>query len=218
MKNISHILLGLVLAFTQIGNAMAIEEPKYQVVIKDGDFELRRYEAMIIAEVVVTGSLSEASNRGFRQVADYIFGNNEDPLKKQAEKIEMTAPVTVEPDLSSKIAMTAPVTVETQGGDQQSTWKLSFVMPSKFSLETLPKPKNKNIVIREIKSHDLAVVRFSGFVDEEKMQAQTKRLEAWLKQQSLNAQGTVQLSRYNPPWTLPFFRRNEIWLRVESKR
>ncbi len=130
----------------------------------------------------------------------------------------MTAPVTVEPDLSSKIAMTAPVTVESQGGDQQATWKLSFVMPSKYSLETLPKPKNKNIVIREIKSHDLAVVRFSGFVDEEKMQVQTKRLEAWLKQQTLTAQGAVQLSRYNPPWTLPFFRRNEIWLRVESKR
>ena len=145
MKKLPSFLFGLVLAFTQIGHAMAIEEPAYQVVIKDGDFELRRYNTMIIAEVVVTGGLSEASNKGFRQVADYIFGNNEDPLKKQAEKIEMTAPVTVEPDLSSKIAMTAPVTVESQGGNQQSTWKLSFVMPSKFTLETLPKPKNNNI-------------------------------------------------------------------------
>lgn len=217
MKKLPSFLFGLVLALTQIGHAMAIEEPAYQVMIKDGDFELRRYNTMIIAEVVVTGSLSEASNKGFRQVADYIFGNNEDPLKKQAEKIEMTAPVTVEPDLSSKIAMTAPVTVESQGGNQQSTWKLSFVMPSKFTLETLPKPKNNNINIREIKSHDLAVVRFSGFVDEEKMQVQSKRLEAWLRQQTLTAQGTVQLSRYNPPWTLPFFRRNEIWLRVGSK-
>ena len=139
MKKLPSFLFGLVLALTQIGHAMAIEEPAYQVMIKDGDFELRRYNTMIIAEVVVMGSLSEASNKGFRQVADYIFGNNEDPLKKQAEKIEMTAPVTVEPDLSSKIAMTAPVTVESQGGNQQSTWKLSFVMPSKFTLETLPK-------------------------------------------------------------------------------
>ena len=204
----------LFLAQLFVGAAMAIEEPKYSVIEKTDPFELRQYAPMIVAEVKVDGDLDEASNQGFRLIAGYIFGQNQ-----VSEKIAMTVPVAVEEQSSksTKIAMTAPVTVESQSGNQQSTWKLSFVMPSKFTLETLPKPKNNNINIREIKSHDLAVVRFSGFVDEEKMQTQTRRLEAWLKQQSLTSQGTVQLSRYNPPWTLPFFRRNEIWLRVDSK-
>jgi|UniRef100_UPI00404791E5 hypothetical protein len=212
MKQASKLLLGFAALTMLMGGAMANEEPRYEVIKKDNDFEVRRYQPMIIAEVLVTGTLSEASNKGFRQIADFIFGNNEDPVKKQSEKIAMTAPVTMEADTSSKIAMTAPVTMESSGG----AWKMAFVMPSKFTIDTLPKPKNANVTIKQMPAQQLAVVTFSGWVDEEKLTAQTTRLNEWMAKNGLKSSGSVQLSRYNPPWTLPFWRRNEVWVKLDN--
>jgi hypothetical protein len=212
IKQVSKIFLGFAALSVFMGVAMANEEPRYEVIKKEEDFEVRRYQPMIIAEVLVTGTLSEASNKGFRQIADFIFGNNEDPVKKQSEKIAMTAPVTMEADTSSKIAMTAPVTMEGSSG----AWKMAFVMPSKFTMDTLPKPKNPNVTIKQMPAQQLAVVTFSGWVDEEKLAAQTTRLNEWMAKNGLKSSGSVQLSRYNPPWTLPFWRRNEIWVRLDN--
>ena len=212
MKQASKLLLGFAALTMLMGGAMANEEPRYEVIKKDNDFEVRRYQPMIIAEVLVTGTLSEASNKGFRQIADFIFGNNEDPVKKQSEKIAMTAPVTMEADTSSKIAMTAPVTMESSGG----AWKMAFVMPSKFTIDTLPKPKNANVTIKQMPAQQLAVVTFSGWVDEEKLTAQTTRLNEWMAKNGLKSSGSAQLSRYNPPWTLPFWRRNEVWVKLDN--
>jgi hypothetical protein len=211
IKQASKLFLGFAVLSMFMGAAMANEEPRYEVIKKEEDFEVRRYQPMIIAEVLVTGTLSEASNKGFRQIADFIFGNNEDPVKKQSEKIAMTAPVTMEADTSSKIAMTAPVTMEGAGG----AWKMAFVMPSKFTLDTLPKPKNPNITIKQMPAQQVAVVTFSGWVDEEKLAAQTTRLNEWMAKSGLKTSGTAQLSRYNPPWTLPFWRRNEVWMKLD---
>ena len=211
IKRASKLLLGFAVLSVLMGGAMANEEPRYELVKKEGDFEVRRYQPMIIAEVLVTGALSEASNKGFRQIADFIFGNNEDPVKKQSEKIAMTAPVTMEADTSSKIAMTAPVTMEGAGG----AWKMAFVMPSKFTMDTLPKPKNSNVIIKQMPAQQVAVVTFSGWVDEEKLAAQTTRLNEWMAKNGLKTSGTAQLSRYNPPWTLPFWRRNEVWMKLD---
>ena len=211
IKQASKLLLGFAVLTMFMGGAMANEEPRYEVIKKDNDFELRRYQPMIIAEVLVTGTLSEASNKGFRQIADFIFGNNEDPVKKQSEKIAMTAPVTMEADTSSKIAMTAPVTMEGSGG----AWKMAFVMPSKFTMDTLPKPKNSNVIIKQMPAQQVAVVTFSGWVDEEKLAAQTTRLNEWMTKNGLKSSGSAQLSRYNPPWTLPFWRRNEVWMKLD---
>lgn len=210
-KQVSKFLLSFAALSMVMGGAMANEEPRYEVVKKEGDFEVRRYQPMIIAEVLVTGTLSEASNKGFRQIADFIFGNNEDPVKKQSEKIAMTAPVTMEADTSSKIAMTAPVTMEGSGG----AWKMAFVMPSKFTMDTLPKPKNSSITIKQMPAQQLAVVTFSGWVDEEKLASQTTRLNEWMAKNGLKPSGSAQLSRYNPPWTLPFWRRNEVWMKLD---
>ncbi|WP_255535266.1 heme-binding protein [Polynucleobacter sp. AM-26B4] len=211
IKQASKLFLGFAALSVLMGGAMANEEPRYEVIKKEENFEVRRYQPMIIAEVLVAGALSEASNKGFRQIADFIFGNNEDPIKKQSEKIAMTAPVTMEADTSSKIAMTAPVTMEGSGG----AWKMAFVMPSKFTMETLPKPKNPNITIKQIPTQQLAVVTFSGWVDEEKLAAQTTRLNEWMAKNGLKSSGSAQLSRYNPPWTLPFWRRNEVWMKLD---
>jgi len=211
IKQASKLFLGFAALSVLMGSAMANEEPRYEVIKKEENFEIRRYQPMIIAEVLVTGTLSEASNKGFRQIADFIFGNNEDPIKKQSEKIAMTAPVTMEADTSSKIAMTAPVTMEGSGG----AWKMAFVMPSKFTMDTLPKPKNSNVIIKQMPAQQVAVVTFSGWVDEEKLSAQTTRLNEWMTKNGLKSSGSVQLSRYNPPWTLPFWRRNEVWMKLD---
>lgn len=202
---------------------MATEEPVFEVITKETDFEIRQYRPFIVAEVYVDGDLSEASSKGFRLIADYIFGNNESAkgaTDKAAEKIAMTAPVTVEPvAVSAKIAMTAPVTVEPQVGNaekmaQAKRWKVHFVMPAEYTIETLPKPKNPLVSLREVSGKLQAVLVFAGFASESRVQEKTDELIAWLNTKQIKPIATPQLARYNPPWTLPFFRRNEIMVEI----
>ena len=204
------VLLSFITLLLSAGKAMATEEPKYSLIEKDGAFEVRAYDSKLIAEVVLDGEMSDATSAGFRLLADYIFGNNTAPSGK-SEKISMTAPVTVE-NRSEKIAMTAPVAIQSE----QKGWRVWFVMPSHFSLATLPKPNNPLVVIKPIAAKRYAVVRFSGWVDDEKMQAKVKELSAWLAVKKLTSKGQPELARYNPPWTLPFLRRNEVMLEISS--
>jgi SOUL heme-binding protein len=189
--------------------AMAIEEPKFTLLEKDQAFELRDYAPKVIAEVEVDGDMREASSKGFRLIADFIFGNNALQSGK-SEKISMTAPVLLE-GRSEKISMTAPV------GVQQASkgWKVYFVMPSQYTLETLPKPKSPLVTIKQISSQKFAVIRFSGLVDEEKMEKKVTELKQWTDNKKLKVLGNPELARYNPPWTLPFLRRNEVMVEVE---
>jgi hypothetical protein len=129
----------------------------------------------------------------------------------------MTAPVTVQPT-SSKIAMTAPVTVAptTQGVDMQSAkaWRIQFVMPSQYTMATIPKPKNPAVTLREVPSKYVVVLTYSGFNFLSRVQTKTDETTAWVQANGLTAVGLPQLARYNPPWTLPMFRRNEIMLEI----
>lgn len=191
--------------------AMAAEEPKFVVITHDGDFELRQYAPMVVAETFVEGNQDDASSRGFRAIAGYIFGDNQ-RANKGAEKIAMTAPVTVEKqEPSQKIAMTAPVTLEQQG----SRWRVHFVMPSQYALADLPRPNNAAVTLREIPARRVAVLRFSGFVGEEKVAVKTAELRDWIIARGWVADGAAQLARYDPPWALPFMRRNEILTQVK---
>ena len=214
MRRLFWALLIICVAFSYGGAVMAIEEPQYEVLLKEGDFELRVYKPMLIAEVLVEGSMREASNRGFRLVADYIFGNNEDPVKKQAQKINMTAPVTIEPNLSESISMTVPVTIQ-QDSSNFLKWKLFFVMPKEYTLDTIPKPKNGQVSLVQLPKQYLAVSRFSGWVSQEKFELKTLELMKWISSKSYRPVQQAQLSRYNPPWTLPFLRRNEVWVKLD---
>ena len=199
----SRLFLGiLVLFFT--GSAMAIEEPKYTVIEQSGEFELRAYSPKIVAETLVPGSMDKASSAGFRLIADYIFGNNTSRTGDN-EKISMTAPVTMEPQ-SEKISMTAPVSMEQTGGQ----WRVHFVMPGQYTLETLPKPNNPAVTLREVPASNYAVIRFSGFAGEDKVANKAAELMKWLDGKGITPVGKPELARYNPPWTLPFFRRNEV--------
>jgi SOUL heme-binding protein len=200
------------------------EESAYKIIKQDGDFEIREYPSIIVAETFVSGPLAEATNNGFRAIAGYIFGANiaKKTVAGEApnEKIAMTVPVTVEAE-NEKIAMTVPVTVEPNTTAADGTieankrWRVHFVMPSKYTLATLPTPKNPAVILRQIPPQRLAAVRFSGFSEEPKVQEQTALLNAWLEKNQVKVIGAPQLARYNPPITLPPLRRNEIMRVVE---
>lgn len=210
---------------------MATEEPRFEVLSKDGHIELRRYPAFIVAETYVEGDMDAASSKGFRAIADYIFGNNVaagSGPDQDAEKISMTAPVTMEPatPASQKIAMTAPVALEPvpnaaqvgrepQAMQGANRWRVHFVMPSAYTLSTLPKPNNPAVQLREVPAKTWAVLSYSGFNTESGIQQRADELATWLAAQKIKTTGSPQLARYNPPWTLPMFRRNEIMLETE---
>lgn len=196
-------LLGLILVlFT--GAAIAIEEPEYSLIEQSEEFELRSYAPMIVAETLVPGSMDAASSQGFRRIADYIFGNNTAATGNN-EKISMTAPVTMAPQ-SEKISMTAPVSLERTEG----RWRVQFVMPRQYTLDALPRPNNPAVTLREVPAKNFAVIRFSGFAGEKKVAAKTAKLLEWLDGRAIEPVGMPVLARYNPPWTLPFLRRNEV--------
>jgi len=203
-------LISLLIAST----ALAIEEPKYTILEKSEPFELRSYAPRIVAEVKVDGDLDAASSQGFRLIAAYIFGKNQ-----VSEKIAMTAPVGIESsdqNKSAKIAMTVPVAIEGAKSfeDASNQWTVSFVMPSEYTLATLPKPLNSEVKIRVVPAEKRAVITFSGFNSAEKAQAKTQLLQDWIKTKNLKTTGDPQFARYNPPWSLPFMRRNEILIQV----
>jgi hypothetical protein len=207
----SALITMFLILFNLIGGhaAMAIEEPKYQLLEKDDNFEVRLYEPMIVAETWIDGSLDEASSRGFRLIAAYIFGGNSSK-QGESEKIAMTAPVSMVPS-AEKIAMTAPVTME----QKENRYRMHFVMPASYTMDTLPTPNNAKVTLRQIPAQKAAVLQFSWLAGEDKVAAQTTLLQQWLQSRGLEATSSPQLARYNPPWTLPFLRRNEIMINVK---
>jgi len=201
------LFLALITTFYAGTTMAAIEEPSYTVIEKDGAFELRSYEPKIIAEVMVSGNMKQATNKGFKLIAGYIFGGNTSQ-QGNTEKIDMTVPVTVAPNPSEKISMTAPVTVQ-QSNNQ---WRVHFVMPSKYTMSTLPTPNNNAVKLRQIPKRNYAVVRFSGLTGANKVANITAQLENWLKKKGITPIGKAELGRYNRPWSLPMLRRNEVMI------
>ncbi|WP_223808469.1 heme-binding protein [Psychrobacter sp. YGAH215] len=192
------LLNGLLLtsALLLSGAAMATEEPKYTVLKQTEDFELRRYDEQLMAQTWVTGDQDAASRAGFKILADYIFGNNS-AANGKIRKISMTAPVSIQ--------------------QTKDKWRVQFTMPSQYTLQTLPKPNNPNIEIVEVPAQTYGVIKFSGLAGTEKVAAKTKELQSWMQGQNLTITGKPELARYNPPWTLPFMRRNEVMIAYQPK-
>jgi hypothetical protein len=186
---------------------MATEEAEFTLIHKENNFEIREYSPRIIAQVSVSGNFNDSSSAGFKSLADYIFGNN--VINDKSQKIAMTAPVVAEPK-SEKITMTAPVLAE----GKNSEWLISFVMPKEYSMESLPKPNNSAVVLIERPREKYAVVVFSGLVRESSYNEKATLLNEFVKIQGLSSVGSLLIARYNPPWTLPFFRRNELMVKV----
>jgi SOUL heme-binding protein len=194
------LLLGAVLWGPIVSN---VEQPKYSVVASEKDIEIRNYAPVIVAETEVAGERDNAISGGFRTIADYIFGNN-----LSSQKVAMTAPVTQQ--ASEKIAMTAPVTQQGNG----NTWQVRFVMPASYTMDTLPKPKNPAVKLKEIEGKRFAVIRFSGMAGEDSLKRHTDKLEAYLRSKNLQSLSAPTYAFYNPPWTLPLLRRNEVMIEV----
>lgn len=206
------------------GAARAAEEPVHVVLERDGRIELREYAPVVIAETMVEGDLATASTAGFRRLAGYIFGGNRSVRADGApEKIAMTAPVTVQPAAdapSERIAMTAPVTVQRQDGaapGQPGRWRVQFTMPREWTLATLPRPNDPSVVLRELPATRQAVLGFTGLAGEAAVREATDALLAWVAARGLEPLGAAQLARYDPPWTLPFLRRNEVMVAVAAR-
>ncbi len=198
------ILIGATLWGPIVSN---VEQAKYTVLETHGSIEIRDYDPMIVAEVEVSGEREAAIQEGFRMIADYIFGNN-----IAAKKVAMTAPVIQQ--ASEKISMTAPVTQQIDG----SHWKVSFVMPGSYTLATLPKPKNDAVKLKEIGNKRFAAIRFSGTGSEENLQKHTRALEQFLEERQLKAISGPTYAFFNPPWTLPLLRRNEVMIEIKSSK
>jgi len=182
-----------------------VEQPKYQIAESSGNIEIRNYPPMTVAEAEVSGDRRDAIGKGFRVIADYIFGNN-----TTAQKVPMTAPVTQQG--SEKIAMTAPVTQQGDG----NTWRVRFIMPSSYTMDKLPKPNNPAVKLKEVGAKRYAVIRFSGMAGEDSLKRRTKELDAFISAKNLTPQSVPTYAFYNPPWTLPFLRRNEGMVEIPA--
>ncbi|MEO5628349.1 MAG: heme-binding protein [Thermomonas sp.] len=205
--NRKRIFLSAFLLFSLFGSqAMAVEEPAFKSVLKEGDFEVRDYPSLVVAEVNVSGEQKDAANKGFRLLAGYIFGGN-----KRRQGIAMTSPVAQQPT-SEKIAMTAPVTQTQTAGN----WTVRFTMPRAYTLEALPEPNDPRVKLRRLPPQRFAVLRFSGLARQSDVDAKSEELVALARSHGLRATGNVSLAQYNPPWTLWFMRRNEVMIPVEA--
>jgi DNA gyrase inhibitor GyrI len=193
------------LFFVTTGESMALEEAKYTVIMKEGNYELRQYEPHIIAETMIEGDYDKAGNEGFRRLFKYISGENQ---KKQS--IAMTTPVSQDAG-SEKIAMTAPVSQEQTGGQ----WRIAFVMPSAYTLDTLPQPVDPKVSLRQVPSRRMAVITYSGSWSKARYEEHKALLAAFIQKRKLSPLGDPVLARYNSPFTLWFLRRNEVLVPVQ---
>jgi hypothetical protein len=188
------------------GDAMAIERAKYTVVEREGNFELRQYEPHLVAETIVEGDFDEVGNEGFRRLFDYISGKN-----RKQQSISMTAPVSQEAD-SEKISMTAPVNQVRMGGK----YRITFLMPAKYTMETLPEPLDTRVELKEVPGQFIAALRYSGTWSRDRYEKKRVRLQALMRQKGLEPAGEAIFARYNSPFMPWFLRRNEVLIPVEN--
>ena len=165
-----------------------IETPKYTVLKKYDEFEIRQYDSMIIAQTILpSSSYEESSSMGFRRVASYIFGGN---------------------DKNESISMTAPVFME-----MGENTKMAFVMPKNYKLEALPKPNSEDVQLIVIEPKKYAVIKFSGFASDEKIKEKSQELQNLISREKLTKVGKFQYLGYNPPWKV-IGRKNEIAVEI----
>lgn len=200
------VLLSLLLA----RSVMALEEPSYVVVAKTADYEIRRYEPYLVAEVDVQGGFDTAGNQAFRKLAGYIFGDNQ-----PAEKMRMTAPVESQRSQTGvAMNMTAPVT-SVAGGAGDEVYTYAFVMERRYTMETLPEPLDPDIRIVMRPERFVAARRYSGRWTHDNYREQESALLAALAADGVRTTGSPMLARYDAPFKPFFLRRNEVLIDVQ---
>jgi len=170
------------------------EEPEFALVRADADFELRDYPALVVAEVSNSGSRERASGASFRRLAAYIFAQDR-------------------PAGGDRIAMTAPVL---QDETQPGQWRMRFVMPGKYTLETLP-PAPADITLTQMPARRMAAIRFSGNGGASDLALMEARLRDWMMAQGLMPAGAAEFAFYDAPMVPGPLRRNEVLIPVADK-
>lgn len=201
LAKLAAIVSGLGVVACSVVGVREAEEPAYTVVAHVGATEIRQYGPRIAAETVVDGDEEGTRSAGFRRLAGYIFGGN-----RGGTSIAMTAPV-AQAAAGTDIAMTAPVA---QTKDEAGRWRIRFFMPASFTLATLPVPNDPAVVLVQVPPETFAVLRFSGSIGAASVAAQTADLMRGLQGSAWRPAGAPVAWFYDPPWTLPPLRRNEV--------
>ena len=214
------VALSLTSAGCSVFGGEAADEPKYRAIEEDGDIEIREYTGFAVAETTVMAPFDEATGAGFRRLFGYISGGN-----RSKENIEMTAPVLTEPK-SEKIAMTAPVLAqprnEMRAGSASSltpegneSWTIAFVLPEGLTAASAPAPTDPRVTLRDLPSRRVASIRFSGRFRNATAEMKRQLLADWLSSRGLSHSGDWRVAGYNPPWTIPALRRNEVLVTLQ---
>lgn len=180
--------IGVAAVYAQSRNT---EEPEFALVRADGDFELRDYPALVVAEVTSSGDRQRASGASFRRLAAYIFAQDR-------------------PQGGESIAMTAPVL---QQETSPGAWQMRFVMPAKYTLASLP-PAPADIALTQVPRRRMAAVRFSGNGSQNDLAAREAQLRRWLAEQGIEAAGEAEFAFYDAPMVPGPLRRNEVLIPV----
>ena len=210
MSRLTALATGAAVAACSVVGIRETEEPSYRVIDRIGGVEVREYGPRIAAETSVPGGEMGARSAGFRRLAGYIFGDN-----RPREKIAMTAPVAQSRDARKEtIAMTAPVV---QSGGGAGPWTIRFFMPAKYAMATLPEPANPAVKLVEVPGETVAVLRYAGSTAPENVAAKQDELVQALRTGAWQPAGTPVTWFYDPPWTLPPFRRTEAAVAVSRR-
>lgn len=207
MRMISKVLLlGLLLSFPG-GFALAYEEPGYTVIKTYKEFELRQYDAYLIAETSVAGDFADVGGQAFRRLFNYISEGN-----RPQGKIAMTTPVIQQP-LPSVTEQSAVNDIP-QGAEK--SYRFAFVMPANYTLEDLPRPENAEVRIKSVDARLMAARRYSGTWSEERYRTNEQKLLEAVEAAGLKTLGSPIFARYNAPFSLWFLRRNEVLIEVAA--
>lgn len=188
--------VAVLLQIRQVYSEQALEGPDYRVEKQDGRFEFRQYGSYLVAEVSLDGPREKAANQGFSILAGYIFGSNQ---SRQASGV------------SEKIAMTSPVTQMPEG---DGVWKIRFMMPKKYTLESLPTAQDPRIRFFYTQPERYLVLRFSGAWNDEQLNTQRSSLQEYLEKTGLKTEGQPYYAFYNSPFVPPPLRRNEVLVKL----
>ena len=186
--------INIVLLFFAMAINNGIEKPDYKVVKKYNNFELRDYGSIVIATTYLERNYSRSNSVGFQKVASYIFGGN---------------------DKNMKIAMTAPV-MTTFHSSKNKEQEISFVMPKKHNLDTLPAPARNDVIIKEKELGLVAAISFGGWATEERAKNFIKKLDLLIEKENLTKLNEIIVAQYNSPWVIPPFRKNEILIPIKE--
>ena len=210
-KGSIFVLIAIFTSGCSVFGVHSYETPKYEVILKEGDKEIRSYESYVVAKTTVKGEFKEAQSTAFKILAGYIFGDN-----KKRQKISMTGPVVQKPaSESERIQMTGPVIQSLS----EEGWVMTFMMPSSYKIEDLPTPTDKRVSFETVPARYIAAIRYTWLGSKNRNESKANELKEWLSGlKEYEPISSPMYAGYDPPWTLPFFRRNEMIIEIRRKQ